>query len=122
MVVLERKGNEVFCGGRKLTIVPQATKGPGKEVVKIGGLEGSNGQQWISLSKLNEGINEIETQAKQITTCSYLTQEEKKRIEELESEIREIKERAKLRKPVHKKLEDMTIQELEEFLRIKKGE
>lgn len=45
MLELERKGREVFCKGRKLTIVEQKTKGPNKEVVKVDGLEGSKRQK-----------------------------------------------------------------------------
>lgn len=98
MVVLERKGNEVFCNGQKLTIVAQATKGPNKEVVKIAGLEGANGQKWISLTRLVEGINEIECNGREVTTQKYtLTQEEKEEIESLQARIDEIINHAKSR-------------------------
>ena len=99
MLVLERKGDEVFCQGQKLTIVAQATKGPGKEVVKIKGLEGSNGQTWISLSRLNEGLNEVECKAREVVSTSkyQLTSEEKARIAELQAEIDSIIEAAKAR-------------------------
>lgn len=99
MLVLERKGNEVYCQGQKLTIVAQATKGPGKEVVKIKGLEGSNGQTWISLSRLNEGLNEVECKAREVVSTSkyQLTSEEKARIAELQAEIDSIIEAAKAR-------------------------
>ena len=59
MLTLTRDGNAVFCNGQALTINAQASKGPGKEVVYIGGLPGSNGAKWISLSKLQEGTNEL---------------------------------------------------------------
>lgn len=97
MLILERKGNEVFHNGQKLTIVAQATKGPGKEVVKIKGLEGSNGQQWISLSRLVEGKNEVECQGREVTTTSRytLTAEEAKRVKELQDELNAIIQRAK---------------------------
>lgn len=97
MLVLERKGNDVFCDGKKLTIVAQATKGPGKEVVKIDGLEGSNGQKWVSLSRLVEGINEIETNARQVTNKYELTQEEQNEINSLQARIDEIINNAKTR-------------------------
>ena len=99
MLVLERKGDEVFCQGVKLTIVAQATKGPGKEVVKIKGLEGSNGQTWISLSRLKEGVNEVECKAREVVSTSKytLTSEEKARIDELQAEIDVIIAKAKSR-------------------------
>lgn len=101
MLVLERKGNEVFCEGRKLTIVPQATKGPNKEVVKIEGLEGSNGQKWVSLNKLKEGPNELDCQAREVTSSSVggysYTQEELEELKQLEARIAEIKAAAKAR-------------------------
>lgn len=99
MLVLERKGNEVFCEGRRLTIVAQATKGPNKEVVSIKGLEGSNGQKWISLSRLVEGLNEIECQAREVvSTQKYtLTQEEAQEVKELQARIDEIINQAKTR-------------------------
>lgn len=97
MLVLERKGGEVFHNGSKLTIVKQETKGPGKEVVKIKGLEGSNGQQWISLSRLVEGNNEVECQGREVTTTSKytLTAEEAKRVKELQDELNKIIQGAK---------------------------
>lgn len=99
MLVLERKGSEVFCNGQKLTIVAQATKGPGKEVVKVAGLEGSNGQKWVSLSKLAEGLNEIECQGREVASSQKytLTQEEKARVTELQAEIDSIIAQAKAR-------------------------
>lgn len=100
MLVLERKGSEVFFEGKKLTIVPQATKGPNKEVVKIAGLEGANGQKWYALAKLKEGLNEIECQGREVvvTGKSYqLTQEEAQKVKELQSQIDAIIEGAKAR-------------------------
>lgn len=99
MLVLERKGNEVFCQGQKLTIVAQATKGPGKEVVRVAGLEGANGQKWVSLSKLVEGINEIECNGREIATSQKYTlnEEEKARVAELQAEIDSIIANAKAR-------------------------
>lgn len=98
MLELERKGDEVFYQNHKLTIVAQATKGIGKEVVKIEGLEGSNGQKWISLSRLKEGINQIETQAREVSSKSYtLTFEEQQQINDLQAQIDAIIEKAKAR-------------------------
>lgn len=99
MLKLERIENEVYCEGKKLTIVPQSTKGPNMEVVKIEGLPGSNGQKWVSLRKLHEGINEIECQGKEVTTHKkyQLTEEEQNEINTLQSRIDEIIENAKRR-------------------------
>lgn len=100
MLELERKGNEVFCKGVKLTIVPQTTKGPNKEVVKVSGLEGSNGQKWVSLAKLKEGMNTLECQGREVVYSSksyQLTEDEKARVKELQDEIDSIIEGAKAR-------------------------
>ena len=99
MLVLERKGDEVFCNGRKLVINAQASKGAGKEVVKVDGLEGANGQKWISLARLKEGINEIETQGREIGSYQKytLTQEEKDEIKMHQDAIDKIIEVAKSR-------------------------
>ena len=128
MLVLERKGNEVYCNGCKLTINPQATKGPNKEVVKVDGLEGSNGQKWISLARLKEGINEIECQAREVTrTIKYqLTDEEQAKIDELQAQIDAIIEAAKARKELTlediKKLPvEQQIIELEKYIAKKRG-
>ena len=99
MMKLERINDEVFFEGKKLTIVAQATKGPGKEVVKIEGLPGSNGQKWISLKRLEQGINEIQCEAREVTVgAKYkLTAEEQARVNELQAEIDEIINNAKAR-------------------------
>ena len=125
MVVLERRGNEVFCDGRKLTINPQASKGPNNEVVKIAGLEGANGQQWVSLNKLKEGFNEIETSAHERNHRNYeLTQDEKDEIAIYQSKIDAIIEAAKKRYVPHsnKKLNEMSIEELEAYIASKKAQ
>ena len=120
MLELERIGNEVYCKGIKLTIVTQASKGEGKEVVKIEGLEGSNGRKWISLSLLKEGFNTFDDlKAKNMNNKKYeLTQEEQNRINELQEEIDAIIELAKSRyvpsKP--KKVEEMDENELENYI------
>lgn len=120
MIKLTRKGRDVFYEGTKLTRVDQATKGPNQEVIKIDGLEGSNGAKWISLSRLQEGLNEIEVKGKTVTNSgSYtLTQTEKDEMNKLQKRIDEIKEigrkRYQLTKP--KDLTKMSIEELEEYL------
>lgn len=102
-LVLVRKENEVFCDGRKLTIIAQATKGPGKEVVKIDGLVGSNGQKFVSLSKLAQGENVLECTAKATTGTGsskrnyVLTTEEQAEVNELQARIDAIIEAAKAR-------------------------
>lgn len=99
MLVLTRKGNDVYHNDVKLTIVAQATKGEGKEVVKIEGLEGSNGQKWVSLSRLVEGDNEIECKAREVSASHRytLTEEEKAEVAELQARIDEIIANAKAR-------------------------
>jgi len=120
MIKLTRVGRDVFYEGTKLTRVDQATKGPGNEVIKIDGLEGSNGAKWISLSKLQEGENEIEVKGKIVTNSgSYtLTQSEKDEMAKLQKRIDEIKaigrKRYELTKP--KDLTKMSIEELEAYL------
>lgn len=125
MLILERKGCEVFCNGVKLKINPQKSKGENKEVVSIKGLEGSNGQDWISLNKLQEGINEIDTKKRVIKNGSkyYLTEEERLRVEELDKEKENIIENAKKRYENLKKFEtnkesvkDLSKQEREDMI------
>jgi len=67
-LILTRTGNDVFFENKKLPINPQASKGVGNEVVKILGLPNSNGKQWISLSKLTQGVNEVECTARVVTS------------------------------------------------------
>lgn len=99
MITLVRSGNEVTCNSQKLTIVEQATKGPGNEVVKIEGLEGANGQKWVSLRKLQEGENQVNTKGKEVVaTQSYtLNMAEKAEIDKLQARINEIKAKARER-------------------------
>lgn len=101
MLKLERRGMEVFCEGKKLTVVAQATKGVGKEVVKVEGLEGANGQKWVSLSKLKEGMNEVETQGREVTSSYHkeyeLTKEEQEEVNEHKKAIEAIIAKAKER-------------------------
>lgn len=135
MLVLERKGNEVFCNGCKLVINAQASKGEGKEVVKVEGLEGSNGQKWVSLARLKEGINNIETQGREIGSYQKytLTQEEKEEIKKHQEAIDKIIEIAKSRfvaKPnfkldpskMTKEEREAEVAKFEAYLRMLKGE
>lgn len=118
MLKLERMGSEVYCNGRKLTIITQASKGEGKEVVKIDGLEGSNGQQFVSLSRLVEGMNEIECKARTYTSKYSLTDDEQKEVNELQARIDEIIAQAKARfvPSVKKPITKMSIEELEAYI------
>lgn len=93
MLELNRIGCEVYCGEKKLTIVKQETKGAGKEVVKIDGLQGSNGKKWLSLKLLQEGLNVISDDmlVKRVISKGYeLTDEEQSKIDELNSQIDEL--------------------------------
>lgn len=99
MLKLERIEDKVYYNGIELKINKQASKGPGNEVVDVSKLPEANGQKWISLSRLQPGINEIECKAREITTSKKyeLTTEEQSRIAELQSEIDAIIENAKSR-------------------------
>lgn len=98
-MILERKSDEVFHNGVKLTINKQASKGEGNEVVKIDGLEGSNGQKWISLARLKQGENEITCQGREVTVSKKyeLTKDEKAEVDKLQAQIDKIVETAKSR-------------------------
>ena len=99
MLRLERKENRVYYNGVELKINKQASKGPGNEVVYVKDCAEANGQTWVSLSRLQEGINELECKQRNVTmsTKYNLTQEEKDRIDALQREIDEIRENAKKR-------------------------
>ena len=99
MLRLERKENKVYYNGVELKINKQASKGPGNEVVYVKDCAEANGQTWVSLSRLQEGINELECKQRNVTmsTRYTLTQEEQDRINELQREIDEIRENAKKR-------------------------
>ena len=100
MLKLIRTEDGVFYNDRKLTIVAQATKGVGKEVVKIEGLQGSNGAKWISLNKLSMGENVIEPVKREVTSGGKnyeLTADEQARVDALQAEIDAIKARARQR-------------------------
>lgn len=105
MLVLTRKGdkvyyNDVYNNDIELKINAQASKGAGNEVVNIDGLPSSNGQKWVSLSKLQQGTNNITCKARIVskTTQKYeLTPEEAKEVATLQGKIDAIIEVAKAR-------------------------
>lgn len=100
MLNLIRKGDEVYFGEQKLTIVAQQTKGPGHECVKIADLPGANGQKWVALAKLQEGENEIECKAREVSISSQqykLTEDEAAEVAKLKARIDEIIAGAKAR-------------------------
>ena len=99
MLKLERINDEVYYNDTKLKINKQASKGPGNEVVYIKDCPEANGQTWISLSRLHDGINEIECKARELTIHNKyeLTKDEISRIAELQAEIDAIKAAAKAR-------------------------
>ena len=99
MLKLERKQNEVFYNGVKLKINAQASKGPNNEVVYVADLPEANGQKWISLKKLHEGINELECQGREVTISKkyVLTPEEAQKVAELQAQIDAIINAAKSR-------------------------
>lgn len=128
MIELERIGNEVYCKGVKLKINPQASKGPGNEVINIEGLEGNPGKKWLSLSLVKEGLNTFsddKLQPKQVTNHQKysLTTEEQEEINKLQAQIDAIIAKAKERYvPKKTKIQDMSIEELETYLAQKKAE
>lgn len=99
MLKLEKINNEVFYNGIKLKINAQASKGPNNEVVYVADLPEANGQKWISLKKLHEGINELECQGREVTIGKkyVLTPEENQKVAELQAQINEIINNAKSR-------------------------
>ena len=99
MLELERRNDEVFYNGTKLKINAQASKGPNNEVVYVADLPEANGQKWISLKKLHEGINELECQGREVTISKkyVLTPEEAQKVAELQAQIDAIINAAKSR-------------------------
>lgn len=98
MLELTRIDNQVFYNNQELKINKQASKGPGNEVVYIKDCAEANGQTWISLSKLTQGLNQIECKPRTITTTKYtLTADEQARVNELQQEIDAIIDAAKAR-------------------------
>lgn len=104
MLALVRKNDEVFYNDTKLKINEQKSKGPGNEVVYISGLPEAYGAQWISLSKLKQGLNELHPKARLRTkelvkpVQEYvLTTEEEEEIATMKKRYDEIIELAKAR-------------------------
>lgn len=131
-----RDGNFVYDGAsRILTINKQETKGPGNEVVKIEGLAHSNGQKWLSLSKIKEGDNWVECKKanRTLSTKAYeLTADEEAEVEELQKRINALIAAATARyvkKPnLNIKIAELTadekakhIEELEKYLNSLRG-
>lgn len=134
MLVLERKGAQVFHKGVELKINAQASKGPNNEVVWIGDLNEANGQKWISLSRLNEGINEIVAKGRVVKSSKKyeLTLEEAEEVALLQEKIDNIIEVAKARyvaKPnlnvnvdeLSEEDKNALIEQLQSYLKVKKA-
>lgn len=128
IVKLIRNNGEIYYNGVKLHINKQATKGIGHEYVDLDQVKDSNlaeYQHHIRLAVLVEGENEIELKPrKNISIEKYsLTEEEKAKIAEYQSKIDAIIEAAKARQPKKaKRVEDMSIAELEAYIAAKKLE
>lgn len=127
VIELEIKGSEVFCEGRKLKVNPQATKngGAGDPVVDVSSIGGDDYQKWVSIKNLSQGINTIELKPRKHVELSaklVLTEDEQAQIDELQAQIDAIKENARKRQPAKaKKLDDMSIEELEAYLAARKA-
>lgn len=75
------------------------------------------GREWLSMTRIekeNEWI-ELEMKSHEKRTMGSLTEEEKKRIAQLEAEIKAIKDAARARKPI--KFEQMNREEQIEYLK-----
>ena len=134
MLVLERNGAQVFHNGVELKINEQRSKGPNNEVVWIGDLNEANGQKWISLSRLNEGINEIVAKGRVVKSSKKyeLTLEEAEEVALLQEKIDNIIKVAKARyvaKPnlnvkvdeLSEEEKDALIEQLQSYLKVKKA-
>lgn len=99
MLKLERIKDKVYYNKAELKINKQSSKGPGHEAVDISELAEANGQKWISLSRLEQGINEIECKARNVKQNKKyeLTKEEQQEVDKLQSKIDVIVEKAKTR-------------------------
>ena len=122
IIELEKQSDfAVRYNGQDLPIVDRnKASGPSVDLGKLG-LEGY--QRYIKTSTMRVGINEVELKPKRITEIAKIsyTEEEKAELAQLEARINEIKENAKKRIPAKKKrLEDMTIEELEEYIKVRK--
>lgn len=114
---------EVLYNGNKLPIVDK-NKATGASV-DLAKLELTEYQRYVKISTLQIGLNEVELKPRkslEISKVEY-TDEEKQELAQLEARIAEIKENAKKRYvPKKKSIYDMSIDELEEYLRMKKAQ
>lgn len=116
-IVLNRNNNKITFEGKEVKINPQSSKGENQEVVDLDSLhieELTQYQRYISLSKLNEGDNEIDLKPRKNVSILHLTKEEIEEIENLENRIKEIKENAKKRSVKKFDLSKVKIEELTE--------
>lgn len=127
LVKIIKDGYEITVNGVKCPVIKQLSKGEGKEVVKIEKVVGPTYQAYISLTKLVEGEQDFEVAPhKEVSSNRYtLTEEEKAKIDDLQSQIDEIIKVAKERFVLSvgkKKLSDYSIEELEKLIEAKRQE
>lgn len=100
IVSIERDGLTIKVNGVKCPVNKQESKGPNKEVVNIKKVVGPQYQEWISLSRLQEGVQEVELKPRKevVLGAKYtLTKEEQEEVDSLKARIEEIIEGAKKR-------------------------
>ena len=100
VVVIEKNGLTIKVNGVECPVNKQESKGPNKEVVNIKKVVGPQYQEWISLSRLKEGSQEIELKPRKevVLGAKYtLTKAEQDEIDSLQARINEIIEGAKKR-------------------------
>lgn len=113
---------EVYGNGQRLKVNQQQSKndGCGDPVVDVSPIAGDEYQKWVSIKNLKHGVNMIDLKPRkhvELSTKLVLTDEEKAQIDELQAQIDAIKENARKRQPAKaKKLDDMSIEELEAYL------
>lgn len=115
-IELRKEGEEVFYQNVKLPLVDKTKPcGPSVDLGKLG-FDGY--QRYIKVSRLEEGLNNVELkEAKEVTRQCTLTEEEKTEIAQLEARIAEIKENARKRFiPKATKVEDMDETQLQDYI------
>lgn len=115
-IELRKDGEEVFYQNVKLPLVDKTKPcGPSVDLGKLG-FDGY--QRYIKVSRLEEGLNNVELkEAKEVTRQCILTEEEKAEIAQLEARIAEIKENARKRFiPKATKVEDMDETQLQDYI------
>ena len=127
LVKICKDGYEITVNGVKCPVIKQASKGEGKEVVKIEKVVGPSYQAYISLTKLVEGEQDFEVAPhKEVSSNRYtLTEEEQSKVDGLQAQIDAIIEVAKARfvpSVGKKKLSDYSIEELERIIEAKRQE